>query len=171
MSHVSPGVAYDVLNELAVDPVWFVRLRAIVSMGDLSNPRAVPALLRGLSDSNRLVRLRAAEALVQLRAAIGLAGFKADMRSTASAVGDLEKIGLLSIFQQVAALKDRYGLHAFLTALENANLRGKLETEIQESQELTPQKRKCLQEVLQTGHPPLEPATEEQTTANVAPLR
>jgi HEAT repeat protein len=171
MSHIQPGLAYDVLNELAVDPVWFVRLRAIVSMGKLSNPRAVPALLRGLSDSNRLVRLRAAEALVQLRAAIGLAGFKTDMRSAASAVDDLEKIGLLSIFEQVAALKDRYGLHAFLTALENANLRGKLETEIQESRELTPEKRKSLQEVLQTGRPLLEPVAEEQATANVSPLR
>lgn len=170
MSHMQPGVAYDVLNELARDPVWFVRLRAIVSMGKLSNPRAVPALLRGLTDSNRLVRLRAAESLINLRATIGLAGFKADMRGSPTAVEDLEKIGLLSVFEQVAALKDRYGLHAYLTALENANLRGKLETEIRESRELAAEKKKCLQEVLQTGLPPVEPATEEQTSQEVAPL-
>lgn len=169
MSHMQPGVAYDVLNELARDPVWFVRLRAIVSMGRLSNPRAVPALLRGLTDSNRLVRLRAAESLINLRATIGLAGFKSDMRASATAVEDLEKIGLLSVFEQVAELKDRYGLHAYLTALENANLRVKLETEIRESRELTPDKRRCLQEVLQSGRPPVEPASEEQTSVNVTP--
>ena len=168
MSHMQPGVASDVLNELARDPVWFVRLRAIVSMGRLSNPRAVPALLRGLTDSNRLVRLRAAESLIHLRATIGLAGFRSDMRASDTAVEDLEKIGLLSVFEQVAELKDRYGLHAFLTALENANLRVKLETEIQESRELTPEKRRSLQEVLQTGRPPVEPATEVQTSVDVA---
>jgi HEAT repeat protein len=169
MSHMQPGVAYDVLNELARDPVWFVRLRAIVSMGKLSNPRAVPALLGGLTDSNRLVRLRAAESLIHLRATIGLAGFKADMRGTPTAVEDLEKIGLLSVFEQVAALNDRYGLHAYLTALENANLRGKLETEIRESRELTATKKSSLQEVLQTGRPAVEPTTAEQTGVNVAP--
>jgi len=171
MSHMQPGVAYDVLNELSRDPVWFVRLRAIVSMGKLSSPRAVPALLRGLTDSNRLVRLRAAESLLNLRATIGLAGFKADMRGTATAVEDLEKIGLLSVFEQVVALKDRYGLHAFLTALENSNLRGKLEAEIQASRELTPETKTCLQEVLLTGLPPVERTDEEQPTASVAPLR
>ena len=170
MSHIQPGVAYDVLNELARDPVWFVRLRAIVSMGRLANPRAVPALLCGLTDSNRLVRLRAAESLIHLRATIGLAGFRADMRGTPTAVEDLEKIGLLSVFEQVAALKDRYGLHAYLTALENSNLRGKLETEIRESRELTPEEKSCLQEVLQTGRPPVDCAAEERTAAKVAPL-
>jgi hypothetical protein len=115
------------------------------------------------------LRLRAAESLIHLRATIGLAGFKADMRGTPTAVEDLEKIGLLSVFEQVAALKDRYGLHAYLTALENANLRGKLETEIRENRELTAEKRSCLQEVLQTGRPAVEAATAEQTSVNVAP--
>jgi HEAT repeat protein len=161
MSHVQPGLAFDGLNELAVDPIWFVRLRAIVSLGKLSNPRAVPTLLRGLSDSNRLVRLRAAESLIQLRASIGLAGFKGDMRGKPAAVDDLEKMGLLSVFEQVIGLKDRYGLHAYLTALENANLRGKLQEELQESGELTPERKRCLQEVLQSGRLPLEAAVEE----------
>jgi HEAT repeat protein len=164
MSHIQPGLAFDVLNELAQDPIWFVRLRAIVSLGKLSNPRAVPALLRGLTDSNRLVRLRSAESLIQLRAAIGLAAFKNDSRGKPVAVDDLEKIGLLSVFEQVATLKDRYGLHAYLTALENANLRGKLEQEILESRELTPESQKRLQEVLQTGRPPVEPVVDENAT-------
>src|SRR5713226_5437341 len=65
MSNTKAGLAFDLLNELARDPIWFVRLRAIVSLGKLSDPRAIPSLLRGLTDSNRLVRLRAAEALIE----------------------------------------------------------------------------------------------------------
>jgi len=64
LGHSPSGLAFDVLSELARDPTWFVRLRAMVSLGKLSERRAIPALLRGLTDSNRLVRLRAAEALV-----------------------------------------------------------------------------------------------------------
>ena len=67
LSHTKSGLAFDLLNELARDPIWFVRLRAIVSLRNFSDSRAIPALLRGLTDSNRLVRLRAAEALVELR--------------------------------------------------------------------------------------------------------
>ncbi|HET6930175.1 MAG TPA: HEAT repeat domain-containing protein, partial [Candidatus Acidoferrum sp.] len=66
MSQSQTAIAPYVLDDLARDPVWFVRLRAIVSLGKLSDSRAVPSLLRGLTDSNRLVRLRAAEALVGL---------------------------------------------------------------------------------------------------------
>src|ERR1700730_4014001 len=66
LSHTNSGVSFDVLVELARDPTWFVRLRAIVSLGKLSGPRAIPPLLRGLTDSNRLVRFRAAEALVAI---------------------------------------------------------------------------------------------------------
>src|SRR5258707_6880141 len=86
LAHSPCGLTLDVLNELARDPTWFVRLRAIVSLGQQSDPRSVPALLRGLTDANRLVRLRAAEALVAL------------------------KTEMAPIFQQVVASGDRYGL-------------------------------------------------------------
>src|SRR5258708_30131045 len=56
LAHSPSGLAFDVLSELARDPTWFVRLRAIVSLGKMSDRRSVPALLRGLTDSNRLVR-------------------------------------------------------------------------------------------------------------------
>src|SRR5690242_14936981 len=164
MSHVQPALAFDGLNELAEDPIWFVRLRAIVSLGKLSNPRAVPTLLRGLTDSNRLVRLRAAESLIQLRAATGLATFRNDMSGKSMAVDDLEKIGLLSLLEQVIALKDRYGLHAYVTALENANLRAKLEEEIQENGDIGGERKRSLQEVLQTGRLPVEPVAAENAT-------
>ncbi len=127
MSHTKSGLAFDLLNELARDPIWFVRLRAIVSLGKLSDPRAIPSLLRGLMDSNRLVRLRAAEALVEL-----------DTR-------------MAPIFEQVVETGDRYGLHAYLTALENADLRVKLEQELQGSTEIKEEVRNRLEKVLRTG--------------------
>ncbi len=127
MSHAESGLAFDVLNELACDPVWFVRLRAIVGLGGLGDPRAIPALMRGLTDSNRLVRLRAAEALVKL------------------------KTEMVPIFQQVVSTQDRYGLHAYLTALENADLRGKLEKEFEANTQVSPEEKKRLQKMLQLG--------------------
>ncbi len=121
------GLAFDVLSELARDPIWFVRLRAIVSLGKLSDRRAIPALLRGLTDSNRLVRLRAAEALVA------------------------SKTEMVPVFQQVVATGDRYGLHAYLTAVENANVLAKLEEELQSSTSLPADEKGRLQNVLRSG--------------------
>jgi HEAT repeat protein len=127
MSHNKSGMAFDLLNELVRDPIWFVRLRAIVSLGKLSDPRAIPSLLRGLTDSNRLVRLRAAEGLVEL------------------------KTDMAPIFNRVVETRDRYGLHAYLTALENADLRGKLEHELQISTAIREEERDLLEKVLRTG--------------------
>src|SRR5439155_125056 len=128
------GLAFDVLTELARDPIWFVRLRAIVSLGRFSDRRAVPALLRGLTDANRLVRLRAAE---------GLVGLKTEM---------------VPIFEQVVQARDRYGLHAYLTAIENADLLGKLESELQACAFIQEDKDR-LQRVLQSGSLPAEELT------------
>ena len=127
MSQAGAGLAFDALSELAQDTTWFVRLRAIIGMGQLADPRAIPTLLKGLTDANRLVRLRAAEALVQFRAV------------------------MVPIFQQVIQLRDRYGLHAFLTAIENADLRGKLEAQIQNYAGVAEEEKAVLQQVLQTG--------------------
>ena len=139
MSQIDAGLALDALTELAQDKTWFVRLRAIIGLGRLADPRATPTLLKGLTDSNRLVRLRAAEGLVQFRAV------------------------MVPVFEQVVQLRDRYGLHAFLTALENADLRGKLETQLQSSTSMDDEEKSNLQKVLQTGALPLNetPKTEE----------
>jgi HEAT repeat protein len=110
MSHSERGMAFDVLGELVTDRIWFVRLRAIISLGLLADARAIPDLLKGLTDSHRLVRLRAAEALVGL------------------------DVPMVPLFQKVVATRDRYGLQAYLTALENAGLRGKLEADIEAAQ-------------------------------------
>jgi HEAT repeat protein len=127
LSQSPSGVSLDVLNELARDSVWFVRLRAIVSLGKLSDRRAVPALLRGLTDSNRLVRFRSGEALVALNSE------------------------MVPIFQQVVATGDRYGLHAYVTAVENANLLEKLESDLRASTSMMPDEKERFLSVLMSG--------------------
>jgi hypothetical protein len=117
----------DVLSELSRDPAWFVRLRAIVGLGKFSVPRMIPVLLGGLGDSNRLVRLRAAEALVTYPGA------------------------MLAIFQKVVAIGDGYALHAYLTAVENADLLKKLETEMESSRHIAPSEKARLEAVLSSG--------------------
>src|SRR5260370_41971022 len=117
-------MALDVLSELARDRIGFVRLGAIVSLGKLSQRRAIPALLRGLTDSNRLVRLRAAEGLVAL------------------------STEMVPIFQQVVAAGERYGLPAYVTAGENANVLAKIEEELQGYASLTGEEKDRPQNVL-----------------------
>lgn len=138
MSQVGGGLALDVLAELAEDRTWFVRLRAVIGMGRLRDPRSIPTLLKALTDANRLVRLRAAEALAQFRAAI------------------------VPIFRQVIQLQDRYGLHAYLTAIENADLCGKLEAQLRDSASMQDDERRRLQTVLQTGALPLRDIVAEE---------
>ncbi len=147
MSQTDTGLAFDALTELAGDRTWFVRLRAIIGVGRLADPRAIPTLLKGLTDSNRLVRLRAAEGLVQFRAV------------------------MVPVFQQVVQLRDRYGLHAYLTALENADLRGKLEAQIQSSTRAVDEERSALQKVLQTGALPAEETSGREEVPDPAGLR
>jgi HEAT repeat protein len=116
-------------------------------LGKLSDPRAIPALLRGLMDANRLVRLRAAEGLVEL------------------------KTEMAPIFADVVASRDRYGLHAYLTALENADLRGNLEEELQASTKIDEEGKIRLRTVLQTGALPAEePAIAESVHDRAAVL-
>jgi HEAT repeat protein len=147
MSQAGASLAFDALSELAQDTTWFVRLRAIIGMGQLADPRAIPTLLKGLTDSNRLVRLRAAEALVQFRAV------------------------MVPIFQQVIQLRDRYGLHAFLTAVENADLRGKLEAQLQNHIGVEEEEKVVLQKVLQTGALPMKDRLRAEEIHDTAGLR
>jgi HEAT repeat protein len=132
LSYLNPGAAVNVLSELVKDTVWFVRLRAIVSLGKLCHHTAIPSLLQGLTDSNRLVRLRAAE---------GLVDFKTE---------------LPPIFEKVIALQDQYGLHAFLTALENAGLQASLVAEIKGNTG-SRETNETLLQVLRTGKLSTEP--------------
>lgn len=122
--------AMEVLAELAKDPVWYVRLRAVVALGKMKKVEATPILVRALTDASRLVRVRAGEALV-------------------AQPGEL-----LPTFEQVIRTGDRYGLHAYLAALENAALRAKLAAEIWGSASLPPEEKDRLDEVLKTGKLP-----------------
>ena len=145
LSYLSPGTAVEVLSELAKDSVWFVRLRAIVSLGKVHCTGTIPFLLRGLTDSNRLVRLRAAE---------GLIGFKAD---------------LASILEKVVGLRDQYGLHAFLTAVENAGLEATLAASVKNGTLTTGVADGILLEVLRTAKLPAEASVPlENTRAKAA---
>lgn len=141
MCSAPSGVGFDVLIELAQDPIWFVRLRAMVSLGKSTNRNSIPALLRGLTDANRLVRLRAAE---------GLMNHPAEMAR---------------IFDQVVATHDRYGLYAYLAALDNADLRAKLEQELQQSTDFSEEHKKYLCETLRGGSLPVEEAADAEPVA------
>ena len=127
MSSAQPYHAVEVLTELSRDPVWFVRLRAVVALGKLRNALATPAILQALADANRLIRMRAGEALV-------------------AQPGEMAPI-----FAQAAAKRDRYGLYAYLAALENAGLRPKLEVELQQDRTMTELERTELLQVLANG--------------------
>ena len=126
LSHTAGSLSLEALCELARDPVWFVRLRAIVSLGKHNQPESIAALIHGLTDSNRLVRFRSAEGLVE------------------------QKLEMVSILRRVLELRDLYGIHAYLTALENASLRGTLGAKLKEDQEIGEQEREQLLELLET---------------------
>lgn len=66
MAGARPRLALAALQQLAADSEWFVRLRAVVALGMLQDPRSIPVLLETLCDPNRFVRLRAAGALSRL---------------------------------------------------------------------------------------------------------
>lgn len=130
LAQAETGMALEVLNQLTQDQIWFVRLRAVVSLGKISHPRAVPGLLRGLRDSNRLVRLRAAEALVNI------------------------KVEEVATFEKVIALRDRYALHAYLTALDNAGLLARFEATLLSCRHLNMSDQEIMLDVLRSGNLP-----------------
>lgn len=95
LAHAEPLVGIAALSELAMDEVWFVRLRAVVSLAAFRHPASLPALLSTICDINRTVRHRSASALAQLPK-------------------DLYPV----IVDRVAATGDKYALHALISELE-----------------------------------------------------
>jgi HEAT repeat protein len=89
-------VAIPALANLARDEVWFVRLRAVSALSHILHPRVIPILLEAIRDSKRLVRIRAAAALAKF---------------------DREAVEIL---QNIVNSRDRYALHAMISALELA---------------------------------------------------
>lgn len=88
------SLAIPSLADLARDEFWFVRLRATAALNQIRHPRAIPILLEAVRDPNRLVRVRAASALSQ---------FEQDR---------------VEILQSIVDSRDRYALHAMISALE-----------------------------------------------------
>lgn len=66
LGHAEFGLAFPTLASLARDEEWFVRLRAVTSLGRFQQERALPILLHAVCDRNRLVRQRGAEALAKM---------------------------------------------------------------------------------------------------------
>jgi HEAT repeat protein len=87
-------VAIPGLAILVRDDVWFVRLRAVAALNEIPHPRSIPLLLEAIRDSNRLVRARAAAALARF-----------EHETT-------------DILQSIVDSRDRYALHAMISALE-----------------------------------------------------
>jgi HEAT repeat protein len=98
-------LAIPALANLARDEVWFVRLRATTALNEICHPRTIPTLLEAVRDPNRLVRIRAAAALSRF---------------------ERERVAIL---QNVVESRDRYALHAMISAIE---LDGGLERAIAE---------------------------------------
>jgi hypothetical protein len=81
------------------------------------------------------------------------------------------KTEMAPIFEQVVAMRDRYGLHAYLTALENAGLQAKMEAEIKGMRLASNQVKAVLLEVLRTGTAPLEQNQPEEKVSTAAASR
>jgi len=84
------------LQTLANDQEWFVRLRAVVALGQIDDLGKIRILLRSLCDSNRHVRQRAAWVLARLEP------------------------HLQQILEDVVASKDDYALQTFISELERS---------------------------------------------------
>jgi len=71
-----------------------VRLRAVIAVGEIRHPRTIPILLEAVRDPNRLIRMRAACTLARF------------------------EHRRIEILQNIVDSRDRYALHALISALE-----------------------------------------------------
>ena len=103
-----PGLAVSILTGLVDDEEWFVRLRAVVALGELEDARTIPVLLHGLCDRNRQVRIRSACGLSRLKSHLEdilcLALKTQDAYAIQELVSEMERSG--GIFELVTALGD-----------------------------------------------------------------
>lgn len=108
LATAKPSLALSILSGLVDDEEWFVRLRAVVALGELEDPRAIPILLHGLCDRNRQVRIRSACGLSRLRNhledVVSLALKTQDPYAIQELVSELERSG--GIFEIVTVLAD-----------------------------------------------------------------
>jgi HEAT repeat protein len=96
LGNTNTSYTLPALHSLAADPEWFVRLRAVVALGQIDNLGKIRILLHSLCDVNRHVRQRAAWALARM------------------------ELQLDQILEDVVATKDDYALQAFISELERS---------------------------------------------------
>ena len=96
LANTDASYTLPALHTLATDPEWFVRLRAVVALGQIENIDKISILLHSLCDANRHVRQRAAWALAQMEPQLD------------------------QILEDVVATKDDYALQAFVSELERS---------------------------------------------------
>jgi len=103
------------LHSLATDCEWFVRLRAVVALGQVQDAGKIRILLRSLCDTNRHVRQRAAWALARMEPQ------------------------LQHILEEVVATNDDYALQAFISELERSGAMEKITGALEGSGEYSAQ--------------------------------
>lgn len=72
LAHAEFSFAFPSLATLARDEEWFVRLRAVTSLGEFAETRSIPLLIRAVCDRNRHVRQRAAQGLTRIPDLLGI---------------------------------------------------------------------------------------------------
>ena len=106
LRHAHSDFAIPLLISLSTDEMWFVRLRAVVSLSAFDGSDCIEALIRSLCDSNRVVRQRAAAALA------------------------VHQSDAWWILKDVIATRDQYALHAFVSELQRHGQYGELICEL-----------------------------------------
>ena len=71
----------------------------------------------------------------------------------------------VSIFDKVVGVHDRYGLHAYFAALDNADLRATLDAELQDTLQLSEERKIHLREVLRGGIQPRPQVAEPESVS------
>lgn len=132
LGHLAPDVAIPPLAQLASDDAWFVRLRAAVSLGGFVDQGANAILVRILCDRHRLVRQRAAWALIRSHQLVPTVVrdivHAGDNYGLQAVVSELDRSGMFDgVLRQVGARAGDAG--RLVTALEGA--RARLATEAQ----------------------------------------
>jgi len=127
LQHCDARVAVPPLAQLAADPEWFVRLRAVVSLGSMPAPEAMPVLIRALTDRNRNVRQRAAWALLNSRMSmvrmLRAVTDYSDNYALQAVVAELERCGHYSDVLHEVELGGGLDTERLLAALESARTR------------------------------------------------
>jgi len=102
LGNTNTSYTLPALHALSNDKEWFVRLRAVVALGQVDNAGKIRILLHCLCDINRYVRQRSAWALAQMEP------------------------NLEQILEGVVATEDDYALQAFVSELERSGAIEKL---------------------------------------------